>query len=279
MTAADFGDLDAMLSGNASASGSPTESVAAQPDDGATRLFDADEVGDAISGVFDLVTSGLRADAVEERLASPPATDEVDDAFAATEVISSDARIAALAALDAEQKEASLKADVRAAAPAPKQEPPATAAGTLLMSAELIEQAAAAAVAAAKPAVPPPRPAPARPVEPPPAASNATVFLAPDAAVPDSSATRRALAAAEISDGKTEIPAPEKTKRYQTGAAPRVEARPQQRDSVRRQAPLRAAPRPEAPSTEPVRRDGAALWVAGIVTVLVLGAIAWFLLR
>ena len=147
------------------------------------------------------------------------------------------------------------------------------------MSAEMIEQAAAAAVAAAKPAVPPPRPAPAKPVEPAPAAGNATVFFAPDPGVPDSSSTRRALAAADISDGKTEIPAPEKTKRYQTGAVPRVDVRQPQRDSVRREAPLRQQPRSEAAPAEPARRDGAALWIAGLVTVLVLGALAWFLLR
>ena len=221
--------------------------------------------------------------------------DEVDAAFAATGGISAADRTAALAALEEEQQ-ASARADVKvsnafsapapiaAAEPAPAAAPvapPATAAGTLLMSSEWLEQAAAAALAAAKPAEPkvaPPRAAPA-PAPTPTPASNATLFMGPESVVPDSSSTRTAYSAADLSDAKTELPAPEKTKRYQTGAVPRVESHPAQRESQRREAPLAAPARSESREPAPVRRDTAALWVAGIATVLVLAAVAWYFLH
>jgi hypothetical protein len=247
-------------------------------------LFDADELGDALSSVFGQATSSLSAAGVEAELDASSEPDEVDAAFAATGGISADARSAALAALEEEQQ-ASARADVMmsnvvaapVAAPAPVA-PPATAAGTLLMSSEWLEQAAAAAAAAVKPVEPkaaPPRPAPA----PAPPASNETLFMGPESVVPDSSSTRTAYSAADLSDAKTELPAPEKTKRYQTGAVPRVESRPAQRESQLREAPLAAPARTESREPAPARRDTAALWVAGIATVLVLAAIAWYLLR
>ena len=319
MSAADFGDLDELLreqptSEEPAAAPAVADTTTPAAQAGATMLFDADDVGDALSGVFGQITSGMQASRVEARLDTTSEPDEVDAAFAATEVISSDARIAALAAWEEEQKAAAAKADVRPSAPAVKAEPapkpasspdakvepapklesspaakvelppvpapavaPATAAGTLLMSAEMIEQAAAAAVAAAappalKPAPEPPKPAP-RP------AAAATVMMAPDSGTPDSSSTRKAYSADELSEGKTEIPAPEKTKRYQTGAVPRVEARPAQRDSVRREPAVRQPARGDVHEQPPARRDSAALWIAGVATVLVLAAIAWFLFR
>jgi hypothetical protein len=305
MTLADFGDLDKLLSGEAAAA--PAPAAAAQPESevaapaepapgpsaaesslpaesSATMLFDADELGDALSSVFGQATSSLSAAGVEAELDASSEPDEVDAAFAATGGISADARSAALAALEEEQQ-ASARADVMmsnvvaapVAAPAPVA-PPATAAGTLLMSSEWLEQAAAAAAAAVKPIEPkaaPPRPAPA----PAPPASNETLFMGPESVVPDSSSTRTAYSAADLSDAKTELPAPEKTKRYQTGAVPRVESRPAQRESQLREAPLAAPARTESREPAPARRDTAALWVAGIATVLVLAAIAWYLLR
>lgn len=307
MTLADFGDLDKLLSGEAEAA--PAPEAAVQPEhaaaseaepapaqsatessvpaqSNATMLFDADDLGDAFSGVFGQVTSSLSAADVEEELDASSEPDEVDAAFAATGGISAHARSAALAALEEEQQ-ASARADMRlsTAAPAPvapsePAAPPATAAGTLLMSSEWLEQAAAAAVAAAKPAeakAPAPRPAPAPAPAPP--ASNATLFLGPESVVPDSSSTRSAFSAADLSDAKTELPAPEKTKRYQTGSVPRVEPLPVQREPARRDAPLATPARSESREPAPVRRDGAALWIAGVATVLVLAAIAWYLLR
>jgi hypothetical protein len=288
MTLADFGDLDKLLSGEAAAA--PAPAAAAQPESevaapaepapgpsaaesslpaesSATMLFDADELGDALSSVFGQATSSLSAAGVEAELDASSEPDEVDAAFAATGGISADARSAALAALEEEQQ-ASARADVMmsnvvaapVAAPAPVA-PPATAAGTLLMSSEWLEQAAAAAAAAVKPVDP--KVAPPR----------------PESVVPDSSSTRTAYSAADLSDAKTELPAPEKTKRYQTGAVPRVESRPAQRESQLREAPLAAPARTESREPAPARRDTAALWVAGIATVLVLAAIAWYLLR
>ena len=309
MTLADFGDLDKLLSGEAEAA--PAPEAAVQPEhaaaseaepapaqsatessvpaqSNATMLFDADDLGDAFSSVFGQVTSSLSAADVEEELDASSEPDEVDAAFAATGGISADARSAALAALEEEQQ-ASARADLRlsSAPPAPAPvappepaAPPATAAGTLLMSSEWLEQAAAAAVAAAKPAeakAPAPRPAPAPAPAPP--ASNATLFLGPESVVPDSSSTRSAFSAADLSDAKTELPAPEKTKRYQTGSVARVEPLPVQREPARRDAPLATPARSESREPSPVRRDGAALWIAGVATVLVLAAIAWYLLR
>lgn len=282
----------------------------------ATMLFDADALGDALSSVFGQVTSSLSAAGVEAELEQasepdalsnvfgqvtssliavseeaemdePSEPDEVDAAFAATGGISADARSAALAALEEEQQQASARADARLASASSAQPPvaaplpvapPATSAGTLLMSSEWLEQAAAAAVAAVKqvePKAAPPRPAPA----PAPPASNATLFMGPESVVPDSSSTRSAFSAADLSHGKTELPAPEKTKRYQTGAVPRVESHPAQREPARREAPAAAPERGESREPAPVRRDNAVLWVAGIATVLVLAAIAWYLLR
>lgn len=300
MTAADFGDLDQLLSGTlapesgSSADAPATESAAAAASN-ATMLFDADDVGDALSGVFGQITSGVHASRVDARLEAPPALDEVDVAFAATEMVSSDARIAALAAWEEEQRVDASKADVRPPAhrgeptpltrpdstPAAKVEPapvvPAeTAAGTLLMSAEMVEQAAAAALAAAVASTERPASSEQKPTARP--SPAATVLMAADSGTPDSSSTRKAYSAEELSGGKTEIPAPEKTKRYQTGATPRVEPRAPHRDSVRREA----APRPgrnESPDRAPARRDSAALWIAGVATVLVLAAVAWFFLR
>ena len=263
----------------------------------ATMLFDPDELGDALSSVFGQATSSLSAAGVEAELEQSSEPDEVDAAFAATGGISAADRTAALAALEEEQQ-ASARADVKvsnafsapaptpiaAAEPAPAAAPvapPATAAGTLLMSSEWLEQAAAAAVAAAKPAEPkvaPPRAAPA-PAPAPTPASNATLYMGPESVVPDSSSTRTAYSAADLSDAKTELPAPEKTKRYQTGAVPRVESHPAQRESQRREAPLAAPARSESREPAPVRRDTAALWVAGIATVLVLAAVAWYFLH
>lgn len=300
MTLADFGDLDKLLSGEAAAAPAPAavaqpESEVAAPaepapgpsaaesslpaESSATMLFDADELGDALSSVFGQATSSLSAAGVEEELDASSEPDEVDAAFAATGGISADARSAALAALEEEQQ-AAARADLRlsSAPPAPvappePAAPPATAAGTLLMSSEWLEQAAAAAVAAAKPAeakAPAPRPAPA-----PTPAANATLFMGPESVVPDSSSTRRAFSAEDLSDAKTELPAPEKTTRYQNGSVPRVESPPAHREPARRDAPARS----ESREPTPVRRDGAALWVAGVATVLVLAAIAWYLLR
>jgi hypothetical protein len=252
---------------------------------------------DALSSVFGQATSSLSAAGVEAELEQSSEPDEVDAAFAATGGISAADRTAALAALEEEQQ-ASARADVKvsnafsapaptpiaAAEPAPAAAPvapPATAAGTLLMSSEWLEQAAAAAVAAAKPAEPkvaPPRAAPA-PAPAPTPASNATLYMGPESVVPDSSSTRTAYSAADLSDAKTELPAPEKTKRYQTGAVPRVESHPAQRESQRREAPLAAPARSESREPAPVRRDTAALWVAGIATVLVLAAVAWYFLH
>jgi len=284
----------------------------------ATMLFDADDLGDAFSSVFGQVTSSLNAAGVEAELEQasepdplsnvlgqvtsslsavseeaemedPSEPDEVDAAFAATAGISADARSAALAALEEEQQQASARAEARlasaASAPPPVAAPvpvapPATSAGTLLMSSEWLEQAAAAAVAAVKPAEPkaaPPRPAPAPAPAPP--ASNETLFMGPESVVPDSSSTRTAYSAADLSHAKTEMPAPEKTKRYQTGAVPRVESHPGQREPARREAQAAAPERSESREPAPVRRDNAVLWVAGIATVLVLAAIAWYLLR
>lgn len=306
MTLADFGDLDKLLSGEAEAARAPE--AAAQPEpapvaepesvveagatessvpaqSNATMLFDADDLGDALSSVFGQVTSSLSAVSEEAEMEEPSGPDEVDAAFAATAGISADARSAALAALEEEQQQASARADVRLSSAASAQPPvsapvpvapPATSAGTLLMSSEWLEQAAAAAVAAVKqvePKVAPPRPAPAPP------ASNATLFMGPESVVPDSFSTRSAFSAADLSHAKTELPAPEKTKRYQTGAVPRVESHPAQREPARREAPAAAPERSESREPAPVRRDNAVLWVAGIATVLVLAAMAWYLLR
>ena len=284
----------------------------------ATMLFDADDLGDAFSSVFGQVTSSLNAAGVEAELEQasdpdalsnvfgqvtssliavseeaemdePSEPDEVDAAFAATGGLSADARSAALAALEEEQQQASARADTRLASAASAQPPvaapvpvapPATSAGTLLMSSEWLEQAAAAAAAAVKPAEPkaaPPRPAPAPAPAPP--ASNATLFMGPESVVPDSSSTRTAFSAADLSHAKTELPAPEKTKRYQTGSVPRVESHPAQREPARREALAAAPERSESREPAPVRRDNAVLWVAGIATVLVLAAIAWYILR
>ena len=320
MTLADFGDLDKLLSGEVDAAPAPAAAVEPEPalssqaepapevpaapgatessvtaESNATMLFDADELGDALSSVFGQATSSLIAAGVEAALEQSSEPDEVDAAFAATGGISAADRTAALAALEEEQQ-ASARADVKVSnafsAPAPIAEaepapaaapvaPPATAAGTLLMSSEWLEQAAAAALAAAKPAEPkvaPPRAAPA-PAPTPTPASNATLFMGPESVVPDSSSTRTAYSAADLSDAKTELPAPEKTKRYQTGAVPRVESHPAQRESQRREAPLAAPTRSESREPAPVRRDTAALWVAGIATVLVLAAVAWYFLH
>ncbi len=317
---ADFGDLDKLLSGEVDAAPAPPAPVESEPvlstqaepdpeppavpgatesslpaESNATMLFDADELGDALSSVFGQATSSLSAAGVEAALEQSSELDEVDAAFAATGGISAADRTAALAALEEEQQ-ASARADVKVSnavsAPAPVAAtepalaaapvaPPATAAGTLLMSSEWLEQAAAAAVAAAKPAEPkvaPPR-ASTAPVPTPPPASNATLYMGPESVVPDSSSTRTAYSAADLSDAKTELPAPEKTKRYQTGAVPRVESHPAQRESQRREAPLAAPTRSESREPAPVRRDTAALWVAGIATVLVLAAVAWYFLR
>ena len=337
MTLADFGDLDKLLSGEAEAAPVPEAAVQPEPasepasvveagatessvpaQSNATMLFDADDLGDALSSVFGQVTSSLNAAGVEaeleqasepEALSSvfgqvtssliavseeaemeePSEPDEVDAAFAATGGISADARSAALAALEEEQQQASARADTRLASAASAQPPvaapvpvapPATSAGTLLMSSEWLEQAAAAAAAAVKPAEPkaaPHRPAPAPAPAPP--ASNATLFMGPESVVPDSSSTRTAFSAADLSHAKTELPAPEKTKRYQTGSVPRVESHPAQREPARREALAAAPERSESREPAPVRRDNAVLWVAGIATVLVLAAIAWYLLR
>ena len=340
MNFSDFGDLDKLLSGEADAAPAPAAAVepesalsaqtepdpepTAEPgatessrpaESSATMLFDADELGDALSSVFGQATSSLSAAGVEaelEQASEPDARsdvfgqvtsslstvgveakleqssepDEVDAAFAATGGISADARSAALAALEEEQQQASARADARLASASSAQPPvaapvapPATAAGTLLMSSEWLEQAAAAAAAAVKPVEPkvaPPRPAPAPAPTP---ASNATLFMGPESVAPDSSSTRTAYSAADLSDAKTELPAPEKTKRYQTGAVPRVESRPAQRESQLREVPLAAPARTESREPAPARRDTAALWVAGIATVLVLAAIAWYLFR
>ena len=338
MTLADFGDLDKLLSGETDAAPAPAAAVEPEPafaaqsepapeampgttessrpaESNATMLFDADELGDALSSVFGQATSSLSAAGVEAELEQASETgalprevgqatsslnavddeaeleqasepDEVDAAFAATGGISAADRNAALAALEEEQQ-ASARADMKIsnavtapepAAPAPVA-PPASAAGTLLMSSEWLEQAAAAAAASVKPAEPkpaPPRPAPAPTPTP---ASNATLFMGPESVAPDSSSTRTAFSAADLSDAKTELPAPEKTKRYQTGAVPRVESRPAPRDSQLREAPPAAPVRRESREPAPVRRDSAALWVAGIVTVLVLAAVAWYFLQ
>ena len=304
MTSADFGDLDKLLSGESDAAPAPAAAAPEEPaeasqaapaqapsatesslpaESNATMLFDADELGDALSSVFGQATSSLSAAGVEAQLEAPSEPDEVDAAFAATGGISADARSAALAALEEEQQ-AAARADLRlsSAPPAPAPvappepaAPPATAAGTLLMSSEWLEQAAAAAVAAAKPAeakAPAPRPAPTP-------AANETLFMGPDSVVPESSSTRRAFSAADLSDAKTELPAPEKTKRYQTGSVPRVESPSAHREPARRDASTVQPARSESREPTPVRRDGAALWVAGVATVLVLAAIAWYLLR
>lgn len=304
MTLADFGDIDKLLSGEAEAVPAPAAAAPAEPavasqaeparapsatesslpaESNATMLFDASELGDALSSVFGQATSSLSSAGVEAQLEASTEADEVDAAFAATGGLSADARSAALAALEEEQQ-ASARADLRlsSAAPSPvlppePAAPTATAAGTLLMSSEWLEQAAAAAVAAAKPAepkAPAPRPAPA-----PAPAANATLFMGPESVVPESSSTRTAYSAADLSDGKTELPAPEKTKRYQTGSVPRVEPLAGHREPARRDASLATPARSESREPAPVRRDGAALWVAGIATVLVLAAIAWYLLR
>ncbi len=309
MTSADFGDLDKLLSGESDAAPAPAAAAPEEPaeasqaapaqapsatesslpaESNATMLFDADELGDALSSVFGQATSSLSAAGVEAQLEASSEPDEVDAAFAATGGISADARSAALAALEEEQQ-AAARADLRlssappASAPVAPPEPaahPATAAGTLLMSSEWLEQAAAAAVAAAKPAeakpaeakAPAPRPAPTP-------AANETLFMGPESVVPDSSSTRRAFSAADLSDAKTELPAPEKTKRYQTGSVPRVESPSAHREPARRDASMVQPARSESREPTPVRRDGAALWVAGVATVLVLAAIAWYLLR
>jgi hypothetical protein len=342
MTLADFGDLDKLLSGEADAAPAPAAAVEPEPafsaqsepdpeptaaqgatessrpaESSATMLFDADELGDALSSVFGQATSSLSAAGVEAEMehsfkpdalsstfgqvtssltavneeaeAEPSEPDEVDAAFAATGGISADARFAAMAALDEEQQRAAARAEARlpsaaapVAPPAPIA-PPATAEGTLLMSSAWLEEAVAAAkqaepkAAETKPAEPKaeaPRPAPA-----PTPASNATLFLGPESIVPDSSSTRTAYSAADLSDAKTELPAPEKTKRYQTGSVPRVEARPAQREPNRREAPAATPERSPSHEPSPVRRDTAALWVAGIATVLVLAAVAWYFLH
>ena len=103
--------------------------------------------------------------------------------------------------------------------------------------------------------------------------------MGPESVVPDSSSTRSAFSAADLSDAKTELPAPEKTKRYQTGSVPRVEPPSAHREPARRDASMAQPARSESREPAPVRRDGAALWVAGVATVLVLAAIAWYLLR
>lgn len=310
MTLADFGDLDKLLSGEAEAAPVPEAAVQPEPapasepesvveagatessvpaESNATMLFDADDLGDALSSVFGQVTSSLSAVSEEAEMEEPSEPDEVDAAFAATGGISADARSAALAALEEEQQQASARADTRLASAASAQAPvaapvpvapPATSAGTLLMSSEWLEQAAAAAAAAVKPAEPkaaPHRPAPAPAPAPP--ASNATLFMGPESVVPDSSSTRTAFSAADLSHAKTELPAPEKTKRYQTGSVPRVESHPAQREPARREALAAAPERSESREPAPVRRDNAVLWVAGIATVLVLAAIAWYILR
>lgn len=338
MTLADFGDLDKLLSGETDAAPAPAAAVEPEPassaqsepapeatpgatessrpaESNATMLFDADELGDALSSVFGQATSSLSAAGVEAELeqasepdalsrevgqatsslnavgveAEPSEPDEVDAAFAATSGISADARFAAMAALEEEQQRAAARAEARlpsaaapVAPPAPIA-PPATAEGTLLMSSAWLEEAVAAAkqaepkAAETKPAEPKaeaPRPAPA-----PTPASNATLFLGPESIVPDSSSTRTAYSAADLSDAKTELPAPEKTKRYQTGSVPRVEARPAQREPNRREAPAATPERSPSHEPSPVRRDTAALWVAGIATVLVLAAVAWYFLH
>ncbi len=320
MTSADFGDLDKLLSGEVDAAPAPpAETAEVQPEpapasepvveaapapgatesslpaeSNATMLFDADELGDALSSLFGQATSSLSSAGVEAELAAEAEAssepDEVDAAFAATGGISADARFAAMAALEAEQQQAATRADVRlpsaaaapVAPPAPIS-PPATAEGTLLMSSAWLEEAVAAAkqaepkAAEPKPAAPKaeaPRPAPV-----PTPASNATLFLGPESVVPDSSSTRTAYSAADLSDAKTELPAPEKTTRYQTGSVPRVEARPAQREPSRREPAAAAPARTDAREPSPVRRDTAALWVAGIATVLVLAAVAWYFLH
>ena len=113
MTLADFGDLDKLLSGEVDAAPAPAAAVEPEPalssqaepapevpaapgatessrpaESSATVLFDADELGDALSSVFGQATSSLIAAGVEAALEQSSEPDEVEAAFAVTGGIS-----------------------------------------------------------------------------------------------------------------------------------------------------------------------------------------------